>query len=478
MDNLSEIVNYMQKKGARFADAREHLFREREIFTEDTRVEQIVEQDIDGTGVKVLYGNGWGYACTCAKDMDSLRAAADKALDLAKHADKCTDFKVELAAEPKHIAKFATKIKENPFDVKISEPVDALIEAGAIIRKVKDIIKANSNLVLRNMRKKYANTEGSRIETDIYTVLAEIDATARANGEVKSRHYLPSPMNAGYEYFRGTDLATNAARIAEQAREHCFAKSCESGPTTLILDPEHLSLTMHESVGHPSELDRVLGYEESCAGRSFATMDKLNNFKYGSELVNLVADNTLEGGLASIGYDDEGVECQKWHIVKDGILSGYGVCRELAHKMKMPRANGTTRATKYSDVPITRMPNLYLAPGKTPLTKEQLIADTESGIYIEGRGSFSIDQMRLNMQFGGDAFWEIKNGKITGMLKNVVYNAISYEFWRSCDAICGESEFRRAGFITCGKGDPMQAAQMTHGASPARFRNIMVRRAK
>ena len=235
---------------------------------------------------------------------------------------------------------------------------------------------------------------------------------------------------------------------------------------------------MHESVGHPTELDRVLGYEESCAGRSFATMDKLNNFRYGSELVNLVADNTLEGGLASIGYDDEGVECRKWHIVKAGILTGYGVNRELAHKMKMSRANGTTRATKYSDVPITRMPNLYLAPGKKPLSKEQLIADTENGIYIEGRGSFSIDQMRLNMQFGGDAFWEIKNGKLTGMLKNVVYNAISYQFWRGCDAIADESEFCRAGFITCGKGDPMQAAQMTHGASPARFRNIMVRRAK
>jgi len=207
-------------------------------------------------------------------------------------------------------------------------------------------------------------------------------------------------------------------------------------------------------------------------------MDKLNNFRYGSDIVNLVADNTLEGGLASCGYDDEGVECQKWHIVKDGILAGYGVNRELAHKMKMARANGTTRATKYSDVPITRMPNLYLAPGKKPLSKEELIADTESGIYIEGMGSFSIDQMRLNMQFGGDAFWEIKNGKITGMLKDVVYNAISYEFWRSCDAIADERSFQRSGFLTCGKGDPMQLAQMTHGASPARFRNIMVRRAK
>ena len=478
MDNLREIISYLKGKKVRFADAREHLFREREIATEDTRVERITEQNVSGVGIKVLYENGWGYASTSAVDIDSLRKTADKALSLARNADSSATGRVELAAEPKHIAKFATKIKEDPFSVDVSDAAGVLIQAGETILKGKDIIKAGSYLVLRNIKKKYANTEDSLIETDVFTILPQIEATAKANGEVKSRHYWPAPMNAGYEYFRGLDFGINAERIAAQAREHCFARSCESGPTTLILDPEHLALTMHESVGHPTELDRVLGYEESCAGRSFATMDKLNTFKYGSEIVNLVADNTLEGGLASCGYDDEGVECQKWHIIKDGILSGYGVNRELAHKMKMARANGTTKATKYSDVPITRMPNLYLAPGAGPLTAEELIADTEDGIYIEGMGSFSIDQMRLNMQFGGDAFWEIKKGKLTGMLKNVVYNAISYEFWRNCDAIADERAFRRAGFLTCGKGDPMQAAQMTHGASPARFRNIMVRRAK
>ncbi|MCX5784713.1 MAG: TldD/PmbA family protein [Elusimicrobia bacterium] len=478
MDNLREIINYLEGKKVRFADAREHLFREREILTEDLRVEQITEQNVSGVGIKVLYENGWGYASTSKTDLAALRKTADKALALAKSADRSATGTVELAAEPRHVAKFATKIKEDPFEVNVSDAVGVLLQAGETILKGKDVIKANSHLVFRNMAKKYANTEGSLIETDVYTVLPEIEALARVNGEVKSRHYWPAPMNAGYEYFRGLDFIGNAERIAAQAREHCFAKPCETGPATLILDPEHLSLTMHESVGHPTELDRVLGYEESCAGRSFATMEKLNNFKYGSDLVNFIADNTLEGGLASCGYDDEGVECQKWHMIKDGVLTGYGVNRELAHKMKMERANGTTRATKYCDVPITRIPNLYLAPGTKPLSVEELIADTKDGIYIEGMGSFSIDQMRLNMQFGGDAFWEIKNGKITGMLKNVVYNALSYEFWRSCDAITDERFFKRSGFITCGKGDPMQLAQMTHGASPARFRNIMVRRAK
>ncbi|OGR44439.1 MAG: hypothetical protein A2X35_06935 [Elusimicrobia bacterium GWA2_61_42] len=478
MNDLSEITNYLKGKKVRFADARENLFHEREILTEDTRVEHIDEQHVLGTGIKVLYENGWGYASTSAKDLDSLRKAADKALALAKHADKSASGKVELASEPKHVAKFVTKIKEDPLGVDIGDAVGVLIQAGETILKGKDVIKARGYLVLRNIKKKYANTEGSLIETNIYTVMPEIMAIARANGEVKSRHYRPSPMNAGYEYFRGLDLQPEAGRIAAQAREHCFAKACETGPATLILDPEHLSLTMHESVGHPTELDRVLGYEESCAGRSFATMDKLHKFKYGSEIVNLIADNTLEGGLASCGYDDEGVECQKWHIVKDGVLCGYGVNRELAHKMNLARANGTTKAANYFDVPITRIPNLYLAPGKKPLSFGELIADTENGIYIEGQGSFSIDQMRLNMQFGGDAFWEIKNGKLAGMLKNVTYNATSYEFWRACDAIADERFFKRSGTIICGKGDPMQLAQMTHGASPARFRNIMVRRSK
>lgn len=478
MEKLNELMTYLQGKGARFADARRHALREREIHTEDTRVERVTEQDISGYGVRVLFNNGWGYASTSGGDMDSLRAAADKALLLARHADKTALEPVVLAAEPARKAKFSSKFSEDPCDVRISDAVGALLGAAEVSLKGKDIKKAGGYLVLRRQSRRYANTEGSNIETELSTVLPEISALAIANGEVKSREYLAPPMNAGFEYLRTLDFKAHAERIAAQAREHCFARPCESGPQTLVLDPDHLSLTIHESVGHPSELDRVLGYEESCAGRSFATMDKLGKFRYGSDLVNLVADNTLDGGLASYGYDDEGVECQKWHIVKDGILNGYGVARELAHKMKMERANGTVRATRYSDVPITRMPNLYLAPGKEPLTKEQLIAQTESGIYIEGRGSFSIDQMRLNMQFGGDAFWEIKNGKITGMLKDVIYNAISYEFWRSCDAVCGEGEFRRAGFVTCGKGDPMQAAQMTHGASPARFRNIMVRRAK
>ena len=478
MEQLSAVIEYLKKQGARFADAREHLFEERSLRFEDRRVSNLSEEHTNGVGVRVLFENGWGYASTPTLAAEGIRKAADEALAMAKTASAQSTRKIEFCEEPRHIATFETKIEEDPFKVSVGEIASTIIAANDEILKGQDIIKAEAYATFRRMKKRYANTEGSAIQTTIYSTISSIEAIARANDEVKSRAFSPPPMNAGYEYFRNTDYRKEATRIAAEAREHCFAKSCEDGETTLILDPEHLALTMHESVGHPTELDRVLGYEESCAGRSFATLDKYQTFRYGSDIVNFVADNTLDRGLATYGYDDEGVECQKWHIVKDGIFVGYGVNREVAGMIGLKRANGTTRATRYCDVPIVRIPNLYLAPGKKPLSKEALIADTERGIYIEGMGSFSIDQMRLNMQFGGDAFWEIKDGKIVGMLKNVTYNAISYEFWRKCDAICDEREFKRHGFLTCGKGDPMQLAQMSHGASPARFRNIMVRRAK
>lgn len=478
MQKLTEITEYLKNKGARFADAREHSVQERVIQTENTRIDTVRETHSSGIGIRVLYNNGWGYASTQKNDKDSIKSTADCALELAKNANSVAKQKTDFAYEPAHRDKFATKIKKNPFLVPVNEQTNILLKAAEIMLKQKDIFKALGYVYFKNQKRKYASTDGSEIESDLYSVLPEIFAIAKANGEVKSRTYMPNAANAGYEYFESIDFNTNAERIAAQALEHCYASPCSDGPTTLILDPLNLSLTMHESVGHPTELDRVLGYEESCAGRSFATIEKLKNFKYASDIVNFTADNTMEGGLASYGYDDEGVKCQKWQMIKDGILNDYGTPRELAAKIGKERANGTTRAERHNNAPITRIPNLYLEPGKKPLTKAEIIADTKDGIYIEGRGTFSIDQMRLNMQFGGDAFWQIKNGKIVGMLKDVVYNAISYEFWRSCDAIADEREFQRAGFISCGKGDPMQIGQMTHGASPSRFRNIMVRRGK
>ena len=266
--------------------------------------------------------------------------------------------------------------------------------------------------------------------------------------------------------------------MAQQSLEHLSARQCPVGEKDLILDPHNLALTMHESVGHATELDRALGMEESLAGRSFATPDLLGNLQYGAPHVNFVADNTLPGGLASEGFDDDGVPSGKWHIIKDGLFTGYSTGREVAGAIGLDRSVGGCRADHWSSIPIVRIPNLSLMPGDEPLTPEELIASTDDGIYIEGMGSFSIDQMRQNFQFGGDAFWEVKGGKITGMLKNVTYQSITPAFWNACDAICDERFWVPNGVVNCGKGDPMQVQKMTHGAAPARFRGITVGAAK
>ncbi len=242
----------------------------------------------------------------------------------------------------------------------------------------------------------------------------------------------------------------------------------------LVLLPSHLVLTIHESVGHPTELDRVLGWEANMAGTSFATTDKLGNFRYGSPLVNLKADNTLPGGLATWGWDDDGVPSKAWHIVKDGILVNYGTTRDVAHYIGAEESMGCNRADSYSSQPINRIPNLSLMPGKEPTTLEDIISDTEEGILIDGRGSFSIDQRRYNFQFGGDFFQKIENGKITGPLRDVTYQAITPQFWGSMDKIADQRFWEPWGITNCGKGEPMQSMQMSHGSAPARFRNIEV----
>jgi TldD protein len=333
-------------------------------------------------------------------------------------------------------------------------------------------------MTLRRERKLLANTDGSILENDIFLTAANYTATAIGNGEVKSRSYNPPPRTCGYENIREQDLLENTERVALQAVEHLTAKECPESRKDLVLDPHNLALTMHESVGHATELDRALGMEESLAGRSFAVPSLLGELRYGSPIVNFVADNTLVGGVASEGFDDDGVLSQRWHIVRDGLFVGYSTSREVAGAIGWSRSVGASRADHWSSIPIVRIPNLSLMPGTEPMTPADLIAGVDDGIYIEGMGSFSIDQMRCNFQFGGDAFWEIKGGRIGGMLKNVTYQAMTTDFWNSCDAIADDRFWVPNGVLNCGKGDPMQISKMTHGASPARFRNITVGAAK
>ena len=471
-------IDTARQKGADYADARVVHLRRQNIACEDQRVSQLADSEDWGIGVRVIADGAWGFAGTSLLTREEVQRVAVEAVAIAKASASARRKPVRLAPEPVHQMSFRSVCDIDPFTVPIDQKVGLLLQINDTLLKHEGIKKANSFMLFKREQRWFASTEGSLMDSVIYTTATGYTATAVGEGDARSRTYAPPPRTMGYENIRADDLLANTERVAQQALEHLKAPEVDDMVTDLVLDPLNLALTMHESVGHPTELDRALGYEESLAGRSFATPDKLHTLQYASPIVNFVADNTLPGGLATQGFDDDGVECQRWYIVKEGIFCGYSTSREVAAEIGLPRSTGSTRADSWGSIPIVRQPNLSLMPGSQPLSFEELIADTKHGIYIEGMGSFSIDQMRQNFQFGGDAFWRIKIGRLVHMLKNVTYHSITEKFWNACDAICDERFWVPNGVLNCGKGDPMQIAQMTHGAAPARFRQIQVRRAR
>jgi TldD protein len=475
MKELAQLaLDTAKQYGAEYADVRIVRYLRQNIGTEDERVSGIGDSEDIGIGVRVLCQGAWGFAGSGVLTREEAMRVAAQAVAIAKASATTLKKPVRLASEPPRVAEFRTAYEIDPFKVGIDEKVGLLLAINREMLKNKGVKKAHGFMTLRKDERLFLNSEGSDLYSEVVTTGAGYQATAVGEGDAKTRAYFPPPLTKGYENINADDLLANAPRVAEQAAQHLHAKECPVGVTDLILDPQNLSLTIHESVGHATELDRALGYEESLAGRSFATPDKLRHLKYGSDVVNFVADNTLPAGLATHGFDDDGVAGQRWHIVEDGLFVGYSTGREVATEIGLERSTGGCRADHWGSIPIVRIPNLSLMPGREPLTLEELISDTEDGIYIEGRGSFSIDQMRCNFQFGGDAFWEIKHGRIVGMLKNVTYQSITTDFWNSCDAICDERFWVQDGVLNCGKGDPMQISQMTHGAAPTRFRRVKV----
>jgi TldD protein len=382
---------------------------------------------------------------------------------------------LRLANEKSYDATYRTPFKIDPFNIPLKEKAELFMEINRRMLNYKEIKKAVTFFNAQKDEKLYASTLGTRLDINTLYINPMVTAYAMTDTDTQSRTFDEGGRNTGWEWMEDLNLLEKSKYIAEEAIMKVHADEIgEEKRRSLILDPNHLGLTMHESVGHPTELDRVLGWEADFAGISFATPEKLGNYQYGSKIVNFVGDNTLEGGLATAGFDDDGVPGQKWHIIKDGILKEYGTTRETAPIIGLDYSRGCNRATHYYDQPINRIPNLYLLPGKEELSPAQLINDTEDGVYIQGRGSFSIDQHRVNFQFGGDFFWEIKDGKLIRPLKKVLYRSNNPEFWNACDAICDKRFWQPFGVVNCGKGQPGQRGRMTHGAAPARFRNIRV----
>jgi TldD protein len=460
------------RAGAGYADVRIMRHRAQTIWARNERIQDIRDKDSEGVGIRCLADGSWGFAGTSRKSPDSVLAAARRAAEMARASARIGGRKVVLAPEPPHRADYVTPREQDPFEIPLEEKTSLLLGVNEEMRKVREVKLALGAIIQIRQTGLFVSSEGAHITKDRLISGASIHAFAQGNDDRQSRSYTISGRHAGWEHILAGDLAGHAPRVAREAREKLFAEPGPVGEFDLILDPEHLHLTIHESIGHATELDRVLGYEADYAGTSFATPEKLGRFRYASKLIHAVADNTRPEFLASLGFDDEGVEAQKWDIIRDGILVGYGTGREVASTVGDPRSRGTCRAEGWWAVPIVRIPNLGILPNQGK--PEELIADTKDGIYIQGAGSFSIDQQRLNFQFGGDMFWRVRDGRIIGPLKNVLYQSRTPVFWNACDAVCGPEDWRGIGLLNCGKGQPSQAGTMTHYSSTARFRGIQV----
>lgn len=489
-------LNAARAKGASYADVRIGRYLNQFISTRENKVQNIVNSESFGVGIRVIANGTWGFAATNDVTADGVKKAAETAVAIAKANSKIQKEEVKLAPAPNYgEVAWKTPIEKNAFEIPISEKVDLLLNANAAALKGGANF-VNSNLFMVNEQKYFASTEGSYIDQDIHRIWPTFNVTAidPKAGKFKARAALSAPMGMGYEYmipktedkisgpsdvvlYRNSyDMIADAEAAAKQAKQMLTASSVEPGKYDLVLEPNHLGLTIHESVGHPLELDRVLGYEANYAGTSFATLDKwkTKNFQYGSKIVNIFADKTQKGSLGAVGYDDEGVKCKQWDLIKDGVLVNYQAIRDQVHIIDQNESHGCCYAQSWSDVQFQRMPNVSLAPGNEQYSINEMIKDVEKGIYIAGRGSYSIDQQRYNFQFGGTLFYEIKNGEVVGMLNDVAYQSNTQEFWNSCVKICDERDYRLFGSFFDGKGQPSQVSAVSHGSSTSRFNGINV----
>ncbi|WP_158796686.1 TldD/PmbA family protein [Pedobacter sp. L105] len=493
---LSDVaLNAARSKGATYTDVRIGRYLNQYVVTREDKVENLVNTESYGIGIRVIANGSWGFAATDKMDKDGIAKAAELAVAIAKENSRLLTSPVQLA-EQKGYGEVSWKapIEKNAFEVPIKDKADLLLSVNAAaMAGGADYV--NSILFMVNEQKYFASTDNSYIDQDIHRIWPTFFITKinKETGKFETRNSLSAPMGMGYEYldakpehkiqtamgvlYKGRyDMVEDAKQGAVQVAEKLKAKSVEPGKYDLVLDPSHLWLTIHESCGHPTELDRVLGYEANFAGTSFLTLDKWESkkFNYGSKEVDIVADKTQVGSLGAVGYDDEGVKCGKWDIIKDGILVNYQAIRDQAHIIGLDHSQGCCYADNWSSVQFQRMANISLQPGKKPLTIADQIKNVDKGIYIVGDGSFSIDQQRYNFQFGGQLFYEISKGKIVGMLKDVAYQSNTQEFWNSCSAVCDERDYRLGGSFFDGKGQPMQSSAVSHGSATARFNGVNV----
>jgi len=459
--------------GASYADVRIERLERQVISVKNGRPDGLVEDESVGFGIRVVVDGAWGFASSSRLEPRELDRIAQLAVQIARASALVSSERVELGDPIRSIATYATPVQIDPFTIPVEQKLTTLLDADAAMRRVRGIAVSEGSFECQRITKTFASSEGSYVEQTLVETGAGIEALAVGQNDAQRRSFPNSfgrqHSTAGYEYFLSMDLVNSAEKTAQEAVQLLTAKPCPDDLTTVILDSSQAALQVHESCGHPIELDRVFGTEASYAGTSFLTLDKRGSYRYGSDAVTIVADATVPGALGTFGFDDEGVPAQRTVIVDRGIFTNYLTSRETAARIGAA-SNGTMRADGWGRLPLIRMTNINLEPGDWSL--DDMIADTDRGVYLQTNRSWSIDDVRLNFQFGTEIAWEIKGGKLGAMLKNATYTGITPRFWGACDAV--GREWTVWGTPNCGKGQPSQAMHVGHGAAPIRVRNVQI----
>ncbi len=462
--------------GASYADIRINRYRRESIATRERQVQNVSRSTSYGLGLRVLVNGAWGFAATSRVDPASARAAAEQAVAIARANARLTTRKVVLANADKVVTSWTSAFTRDPFDVPLETKTAFLMTLNEAALAVPGVSFVSSQILFVDEQKYFASSEGSRITQRLVRTYPQFSTTAadRASGDFQTRAVVDRAQLVGYEYVENYPWLQDAEKAGHEVVEKLKSKPVSAGRYDIVVDPSQLFLCIHESVGHSTELDRALGWEANMAGTSFLKPTDAGSLRFGASIVNLVGDRTQPGGLATTGFDDEGVKSDRWHIVRDGMFVDWQTTRELAPLVGQDRSHGCLHADHWSSVPFPRMPNVSLEPAPTDVSLEDLFGDVKRGLYVEGRGSSSIDQQRYNFQFGGAVIREIRDGKLGAMVRDAAYQSRTPDFWASCDGLGGRSTYKLWGTSADGKGEPGQTNAVSHGCPPARFRQVTV----
>jgi len=478
LDRLADVaLGVAASRGATHADFRVERLNNHVIVARDRELQTSIETESVGFSVRVVCKGAWGFAAGIDLTADAIASVARRAVEVAEALAPLNTEPVTLADEPVYQDTYVSSYEIDPFTVPENEKIDFLLGLNDRTLGSKLVDRVTSHLLLVREQKYFASLKGSRITQQRVRVKGDLTAVRidKSTGAFETMGNAAPPVGRGWEYFTtGYDWLKDADEIPALLEQKMSSPSIKPGRYDIVVDPTNLWLTIHESIGHSTELDRVLGYEANYAGTSFATLDKLNTLQFGTPMMHVTGDRQVEHGLSTIGYDDEGVAAQTWDIIRDGVLVGYQLDRQMAHKQRFGRSNGCAFADQAGHVPLQRMPNVSLSPSTKNITLRDLLSGMDEGLYIVGDKSWSIDMQRYNFQFTGQKFFHVRGGKIVGQVKDVAYQSRTTDFWNSLEAVGGPATYVLGGAFNCGKGQPGQIAPVTHGCPAALFRQVNI----